>query len=132
MSDPALNRRHDVKPEFRRMTNADFDAGWPRFSKRLSAALKRESRGLLQQGVRLQLAESVCRQGEAGTVLNAAVALVRHGLRESSVAGLHVTHLRERENKHDLANLAHQLTAAATAWLQHEPPLGVLPVFTYP
>jgi mannose/fructose-specific phosphotransferase system component IIA len=75
---------------------------------------------------------SVCSQTDGGTVLNAAVTLIRDGLRRGSVAGLQVTALPERGKERALTSLAHELTAAAADWLREEPPLGVLPVFVYP
>lgn len=114
------------------MTSADFEARWPRFSKRLSAALKHDGRALRREGVRLQISMSVCSQAEGATVLNAAVTLIHNGLRRGSVAGLHVTGLPERGKECSLTSLAHELTAAAADWLRKEPPLGHLPVFVYP
>lgn len=121
-----------IRDESMPMTSADFETRWPAFSKRLSAALKHDGRALLQQGVRLQLAESVCVRQQNGTVLNAAIAILRNGLRESSVAGLHVTQLRDKEDGHRIEGLSRELTAAGVDWLAQRPPLGILPSFTYP
>lgn len=141
---PFQGRAHSTNPieievgqqRRRPMTSVDFNARWPRFSMRLSTALERDGGELRRQGIRLRIADSVCSQEEAGTVLNAAVTLVRNGVRESSVAALHVTQLPERGSERSLAGLAHQLTAAAATSLQAAvslqkvPPLAVLPVFS--
>ena len=114
------------------MTSADFDRLWPRFSGRLAAALQHDGRALRREGVRLQVEMSVCAHEPGGVVLNAAVTLVRNGLRETSVAGLHVTDLPERGDEHSLAGLSHELTAVAAAWQRSDEPPAVLSVFAYP
>jgi hypothetical protein len=122
----------DVTREHRPMTYADFTERWPRFSGRLAATLKHDGHKLRRQGIRLQIGMSVCAQQETGVVLNAAVTLVRNGLRGTSVAGLHVTALPERRDERSLAGLSHELNAAADAWLRNDSPRGILPVFAYP
>jgi hypothetical protein len=127
-AEPVREANHD----HRAMTTGAFDQRWLRFSKRLGAALKHDGHELRRRGVRLQLEMPACVRQEGGMVVNAAVTLVRNGLRQTSVAGLHVTELPERRDERSLAGLSDQLIATAAAWLRSGPPHGVLPVFVYP
>ena len=114
------------------MTSADFDRLWPRFSGRLASALRDDGRALRREGVRLQLEMSVCADQGAGVVLNAAVTLLRGELRDTCVAGLHVTDLPERRDERSLATLSHELTSVAEAWLGSGQPSSEFRVFVYP
>lgn len=105
---------------------------WPRFASRLSSALRQEGAALRRQDARLEIDMGVYTRDESGYGLNAGITLKHAGVREASIAALHITDLPAHPDEKSVRTVAHQANDAALAWLRGERQARGLPVFFYP